>query len=243
MSVYNLILGAPKKVTFDDLLFSAENRNVINQIIKEHHYLDELQKYGLTVDNKILLYGYSGCGKTSTAIAIAHAMGKPINILNLSTLVSSKLGETASNLKAIFDKVVREKSVLFLDEFDQIGKMRLGDEKDSSSGEMRRVVNTLIQLIDYFPADCLLICATNYYELIDAALLRRFQLRLKYEMPSEQELDVYYQKILQPFPAHLHTIVPRYGISYAEARDYVHTLMKSKIIAELESKIPVDIGS
>ncbi|WP_270090417.1 AAA family ATPase [Sphingobacterium sp. SYP-B4668] len=241
MSVYNLILGAPKKVTFDDLLFSTENRDIISQIIKEHHYIDELQKYGLTVDNKILLYGYSGCGKTSTAIAIANAMDRPLNILNLSTLVSSKLGETASNLKAIFDKVAREKSILFLDEFDQIGKMRIADEKDSSSGEMRRVVNTLIQLIDYFPADCLLICATNYYDLIDAALLRRFQLRLKYEMPSEQELDVYYQKILQPFPMHLHDIAPRYDISYAEARDYVHTLMKSRIIAELESKVLVDV--
>jgi SpoVK/Ycf46/Vps4 family AAA+-type ATPase len=82
----------------------------------------------------------------------------------------------------IFDKAARERSVLFLDELDQIGKARGSDDKDV--GEMRRLVNTLIQLIDYYPENALLLCATNHPEIIDTALIRRFQLKINYKMPS-----------------------------------------------------------
>lgn len=88
--------------------------------------------------------------------------------------------------------------------------------------------------MDYFPSESLLICATNHYHNIDTALLRRFQIRLKFEMPNESELDVYYDKILAPFPQHLQGIQRKYNISYAEAKDYVHTTMKKQIIEELE---------
>jgi AAA+ superfamily predicted ATPase len=99
---------------------------------------------------------------------------------------------------------------------------------------MKRIVNTIIQLIDYFPTDSLLICATNHYQAIDSALIRRFQLRLQFEMPNEELLDVYYDKLLDTFPLHLQNIPRKYGISYAEAKDYIHTIMKKQIIAELE---------
>jgi SpoVK/Ycf46/Vps4 family AAA+-type ATPase len=100
---------------------------------------------------------------------------------------------------------------------------------------MRRLVNTIIQLFDYFPSDSLLICASNHYEIIDSALLRRFQLRLKYEMPSENQLNIYYDKILDTFPEHFQNIERRYAISYAEVLDYINTSMKKQIIAALDS--------
>ena len=159
-------------------------------------------------------------------------MNKNIVIINLSTLINARIGETSKNVKAIFDKAIREKAVLFLDEFDQIGKSRDSDDKDV--GEMRRMVNTIIQLIDYLPTDSLLICATNHYHTIDTALLRRFQLRLQFEMPNESELDLYYDTLIANFPTHLQDILRKYSISYAEAKDYVHTIMKKQIIAELE---------
>lgn len=234
MNVYELVVTDTEKIALDDLHFSEENKLSLNQTIKEHKYLDELKKYNLKVDNKILLHGHSGCGKTTTAKAIAAALNKNIVIINLSTLINAKIGETSRNVKAVFDKAIREKSVLFLDEFDQIGKSRESDDKDVA--EMHRLVNTIIQLIDYFPTDSLLICATNFYNSIDTALLRRFQIRLKFEMPDENELNVYYDKLLAEFPVHLQNIPRKYDISYAEAKDYIHTIMKRQIIAELELK-------
>lgn len=232
MNLYELVVTDTEKIALEDLLFSEENKTALFQTIKEHKYLEELKKYNLKVDNKILLHGHSGCGKTTTAKAIATALNKNIVIINLSTLINAKIGETSKNVKVIFDKAIREKAVLFLDEFDQIGKSRESDDKDVA--EMRRLVNTIIQLIDYFPTDSLLICATNFYNSIDTALLRRFQIKLKFEMPNENELNIYYNKLLADFPLHLQDIPRKYAISYAEAKDYVHTTMKRQIIAELE---------
>jgi SpoVK/Ycf46/Vps4 family AAA+-type ATPase len=232
MNLYELTVTDTEKIVLADLLFSDENKIALTQTIKEHQYLEELKKYNLKVDNKILLHGHSGCGKTTTAKAIATALNKNIVIINLSTLINARIGETSKNVKAIFDKAIREKAVLFLDEFDQIGKSRDSDDKDV--GEMRRLVNTIIQLIDYFPTDSLLICATNHYHSIDTALLRRFQLRLQFEMRYECELNLYYDKLLSAFPVHLQSISRKYNISYAEAKDYINTTMKKQIIAELE---------
>jgi SpoVK/Ycf46/Vps4 family AAA+-type ATPase len=234
MNLYELVVNDTEKVALDDLFFSEENKTALFQTIKEHKYLEELKKYNLKVDNKILLHGHSGCGKTTTAKAIATALNKNIVIINLSTLINAKIGETSKNVKTIFDKAIREKAVLFLDEFDQIGKSRESDDKDVA--EMRRLVNTIIQLIDYFPTDSLLICATNFYNSIDTALLRRFQIKLQFEMPDQHQLNVYYDKLLADFPEHLQDILRKYDISYAEAKDYIHTTMKRQIIAELELK-------
>lgn len=234
MNLYELVVNDTEKIALDDLLFSEENKSALLQTIKEHKYIEELKKYNLKVDNKILLHGHSGCGKTTTAKAIATALNKSIVIINLSTLINAKIGETSKNVKAIFDKAIREKAVLFLDEFDQIGKSRESDDKDVA--EMRRLVNTIIQLIDYLPTDSLLICATNFYNSIDTALLRRFQIKLKFEMPNKKELDIYYDKLLAAFPVHLQDIPRKYNISYAEVKDYIQTIMKKQIIAELELK-------
>lgn len=232
MNLYELVVNDTEKIALNDLLFSEENKTALLQTIKEHKYIDELKKYNLKVDNKILLHGYSGCGKTTTAKAIATALNKNIVIINLSTLISSRIGETSKNVKSIFDKASRERAVLFLDEFDQIGKSR--DAEDTDVGEMKRLANTIIQLIDYLPADTLLICATNFYNSIDKAILRRFQIRLKFEMPNNEELDIYYNKLLLNFPDHLQDIPRKYNLSYAEVKDYIHTTMKRQIIAELE---------
>lgn len=143
MNLYELTVNDTEKIALNDLLFSDENKAALLQTIKEHQYLDELKKYNLQVDNKILLHGHSGCGKTTTAKAIATALNKNIFIINLSTLINARIGETSKNVKAIFDKAIREKAVLFLDEFDQIGKSR--DSEDKDVAEMKRLVNTIIQ--------------------------------------------------------------------------------------------------
>jgi len=234
MNVFDLIINDKEKVSLNDIFLDEANRQKIVQLIKEHNYIDGLYKYGLPVNNKILLQGSSGCGKTMTAKAIANALGKNILILNLSNIVCSRIGETSQNIKQVFEKAGREKAVLFLDEFDQIGKARGEDDKDV--GEMRRLVNTLIQLIDYYPEKSLLLCATNHPEIIDTALIRRFQLRINFEMPAPEVLDDYYNKLLSEFPKEMRQIKRKYGISFAEAKDHAFTLVKAALISELEAK-------
>ena len=232
MNIFDLIINDKEMVSLDDVFLNKYNQQNIQQLIREHQFVDELTKYGLPVNNKIMLQGNSGCGKTTTAKAIANALGKPILILNLSNVVCSRIGETSQNIKQVFDKAAREKAVLFLDEFDQIGKERSNDDKDV--GEMRRLVNTLIQLIDYLSQNALLIAATNHADLIDVALLRRFQLRIQFEMPTAEVLDTYYDKILKPFPKEIQNFERQYQISFAEAKDYAFTKMKTLLLEKLE---------
>ncbi|WP_213279846.1 AAA family ATPase [Chryseobacterium indologenes] len=234
MSLYNLIIQDKEQVNLNGVFLDKNNKEHLVQLIKEHHYIKELQEYGLPVNNKILLQGSSGCGKTMTAKAVANALGKNIMILNLSNIVSSRIGETSQNIKMIFDKAARERSVLFLDELDQIGKARGSDDKDV--GEMRRLVNTLIQLIDYYPEHSLLLCATNHPEIIDTALLRRFQLKINYEIPSAEILDTFYDQLLDQFPEDMRTVDRKYSVSFAEAKDYALTSVKAALIKKLEAK-------
>lgn len=234
MNVFDLIINDKEEVALDDVFLDEENRKSFVQLIEEHSYIEELTKYGLPVNNKVLLHGSSGCGKTMTAKAIAQALGKNILILNLSNVVCSRIGETSQNIKQVFDKAGREKAVLFLDEFDQIGKARGNDDKDV--GEMRRLVNTLIQLIDYYPEKALLLCATNHPEIIDTALLRRFQLRINFELPVKKVLDQYYDNLLSRFPSQFQHIERRYEVSFAEAKDHTFTSVKAALINELKEK-------
>lgn len=228
----DLLLADKSQVAWEDLMVSPQNEKQLTQLITEHRFVDALQEYGLPVNHKVLLHGSSGCGKTMTAKALASRLKKPLYILNLSTVVNARIGETSQNLKGIFDRAARDKAILFLDEFDQIGKARGSEDKDV--GEMRRLVNTLIQLIDYFPESALLICATNHIQVLDSALVRRFQLRISYEMPSKEALDLYYAKLLMTFPDELaETVSLKYDLSYAEAKDDLYTQLKANLLARL----------
>lgn len=232
LNILNFLINQREQVLLSEVYLSARNKLLVDQLIKERQHIELLHSYGLPVNNKVLLDGSSGCGKTTTAKAIANALTKPLYLLNLSNIVSARIGETAQNLKLVFDKSAREGAVLFLDEFDQLGKAR--GHADTDVGEMRRLVNSLIQLVDYFPEKGLLICATNHLEVIDTALQRRFQVNLHYELPTDGQLNIYYDDLLSRFPGSIRDVDRKYKISYAQAKDHAYNALKVRILDQVK---------
>lgn len=131
----------------------------------------KLETQGIDISKTLILYGQPGCGKTSIAHYISHLAGLPLVLARLDSLVSSLLGSTAKNIRKIFDYVKDFPCILLLDEFDAIAKAR-DDQKEI--GELKRVINSLLQNIDSMPKHCILIAATNHPELLDRAVWRRF---------------------------------------------------------------------
>ncbi len=175
----------PKRL-FSDLVLDKNLQDKLRQIVKEFTSSHILRSYGLKPKRKILFAGPPGCGKTVTAEAVAGEIGLPILYTRFDAVISSYLGETASNLRKVFDYASEGQWVVFFDEFDAIGKSR-ADE--SEHGELKRVVNTFLQLLDNFHSDGLVIAATNHQSLLDAAIWRRFDEIIFFGKPSEDLIE------------------------------------------------------
>ncbi len=171
--------------TMNNLICSKEVRNNLNYFLKEQNSAKMLNELDLPISNKMLLYGPSGCGKTLTSYVIAGELKRMMYVVNLGAIVSSKLGETSKNLSKLFRRAAQENCIIFLDEFDSIGKVR---DYDQDHGEMKRVVNTLLQLFDFLPKETIIIAATNQIQMIDDALKRRFDMTLELDAPTLTEI-------------------------------------------------------
>lgn len=223
------------KISIDDVVFTNTQQELMDNFFEEYKHEEILSSYNLPVTNKLLLYGDSGCGKTFTAKAIASKLKKRIRIINLGTIVSSKLGETSQNVAAAFQSVENSDSVIFFDEFDSLGKSRDYDDKDNS--EMKRVVNTILQLMDSIPSSSVIIAATNQLSLIDSALVRRFDLKMEFNNPNKDLLTKYYDNLLEKYPQEYNNIIRKYDISFAEAQSNVFSQVKKNIIkSEMEKQ-------
>jgi len=178
-----------EKITSDyrlsDLISTEKVKDELQFFIREHQEIEMLQTYNLPVANKILLSGPSGCGKTLASYVIAGELGKMMTIINLGAIVSSRLGETSKNLAAIFRRASREEGIIFFDEFDSLARMR---DNDNDHGEMKRVVNTILQLFDFLPQNNILIAATNFGKAIDPALVRRFDMKFEFDLPRQKQI-------------------------------------------------------
>ena len=155
------------------------------RIEQEYIARERLAKYGLEHARKILLYGPPGCGKTMGAERLAFSVGLPLLKVKLDTLISSYFGESATNLRAVFEEAHKEPCVLFLDECDFIAKRREGSR---DVGEVSRIVNTLLQLMEEYDAPGMLVAATNLDELLDPALFRRFDDVFEIHQPGRPEI-------------------------------------------------------
>ncbi len=173
----------PEK-TLSDVVLTIENRQEIEQVIREFSNWDVLMSNGVYPTRRVLFYGPPGCGKTLTANAIASEIGLPLLYVRFDAIISSYLGETASNIRKVFDFVNGDSYVMLFDEFDAIARSR-NDQYEH--GEIKRVVNTFLQQLDNFKGRSLIIAATNFEQSLDYAVWRRFDSTLKFDMPDNDE--------------------------------------------------------
>jgi SpoVK/Ycf46/Vps4 family AAA+-type ATPase len=171
---------APER-RLEDLLLPELVKKIGRELIEEHRRADLLRAYSLEPRHRVLLAGPPGNGKTSLAEALATELALPLLIVRYESVIASYLGETAVRLSRLFEQVRTRRCALFFDEFDVVGKER-GDVHET--GEIKRVVSSLLLQIDDLPSHVVVITATNHPELLDRAVWRRFQLRLNLPPPT-----------------------------------------------------------
>jgi SpoVK/Ycf46/Vps4 family AAA+-type ATPase len=159
--------------------------NKILDFISAFENQNKLIGHGIEVSNTLLLYGMPGGGKTNLARYISQQTGLPLVVARFDAIVSSLLGNTGKNIRKIFEFAENKPCILFLDEFDAIAKAR---DDQHELGELKRVINILLQNIDAFSPNNILIAATNHQELLDKAIWRRFNHVIEVEMPKENEI-------------------------------------------------------
>lgn len=169
---------------FSDLIIADEKLEQLKQVIREFHNWDVLLSNGVFPSRRLLFFGPPGCGKTLAAQSIAGELGLPLLYVRFDAIISSYLGETASNIRKVFDFAKKDSWVIFFDEFDAIGHSR-NDTREH--GEIKRVVNAFLQQIDNYSGRSLIIAATNYEQSLDYAIWRRFDETIKFNMPSVTE--------------------------------------------------------
>jgi AAA+ superfamily predicted ATPase len=216
----------------DEFILPEGVRQACREVIEEHHRIDMLRSHHLVPRNRILLAGEPGNGKTSLAEALAHGLMVPLISARYEGLIASYLGETASRLKRLFDYVRTRPCVLFFDEFDTIGKER-GDLHET--GEIKRVVSSLLLQVDDLPSYVMVVTATNHPELLDRAVWRRFQLRLELPKPTTEQIEDLLRRsqgrMKLTFEVSLRTLADKLsGVSYAEVEDLIADVARRYVL-------------
>lgn len=176
-----LVFSEMPTAPFSSLVVPEALKERIQRVIHEHRQQEKLKSHGLSHRRKILLVGPPGTGKTMTARVLAHEVRLPLHTIQVDKLVTKFMGETSAKLRQIFDLIRDEPGVYLFDEFDAIAGER---SRENDVGEMRRVLNALLQFIEQDPSDNLIIGATNNPDLLDRALFRRFDDVIRYEAPD-----------------------------------------------------------
>jgi SpoVK/Ycf46/Vps4 family AAA+-type ATPase len=228
----NLVTEIHPQKRMDSLILP---KNVIlqcEQYIQEQYRVDLLRSYGLEPRNRILLIGAPGNGKTSLAEAIAESLMMPLYVVKYDSIIGVYLGETASRLRKLIDFASSRKCVLFFDEFETLGKER-GDTHET--GEIKRVVSSLLLQIDDLPSHVTIIGATNHPELLDRAVWRRFQIRMNLPKPTRANVSLWLEKFQQKhnidFGFSSETIAKKlFGANYSEIEEFGLSILRRHVL-------------
>ena len=228
----NLFFETVPSKNLEDLVLPEHVRNACDRLIEEQHRRELLRSYSMEPRHRVLVVGAPGTGKTSLAEALATALMIPFVVVRYEALIGSYLGETASRLRSLFDHIRTHNCLLFFDEFDTLGKER-GDVHET--GEIKRVVSSLLLQIDALPSHVVVVTATNHPELLDRAVWRRFQLRLRLPLPTEDQVRDWLRCAEKDtgirFGTRLETATQLLrGLSFAELSDFVGDLKRSVVL-------------
>ncbi len=220
----------------EDVVLSDENTSLLNELLQEHHRVEVLQSYGLYPADKILFCGPPGCGKTLTAEVLASELGLPLAIVRIDSVISSLLGETAANLRQVFDFVSTVPMVVLFDEFDAMAKER---SDEAEHGELKRVVNAFLQMLDAYEGKSILVAATNHERILDSAVWRRFDEVLVFESPNLEQLrrllSVKLRGLRREFEIDDSRIVSLFkGMSHADVERVLRRAAKDMVLAGKE---------
>jgi SpoVK/Ycf46/Vps4 family AAA+-type ATPase len=176
-----LVAATYPHLRLSDMVLTDAAHQKLTRVLTEYRQREKLLSHGFHPRRKLLLIGPPGCGKTMTASVLAGELGLPLLYVQLHSLITKFMGETAAKLHVVFDAMHRTRGIYLFDEFDAIGAHR-GAENDV--GEIRRVLNSFLQFLERDDSDSLVIAATNYYGMLDNALFRRFDGLVQYEVPD-----------------------------------------------------------
>ena len=218
--------------SLEELILPAEVEENICELVAEQHRADLLRSYGLEPRNRVLLAGPPGNGKTTLAEALAYALNVPLLVVRYEAVIGSYLGETAQRIAQVFEQARSRHCVLFFDEFDSVGKER-GDLHET--GEIKRVVSSLLLQIDALPSYVVVVTASNHPELLDRAVWRRFQIRLELPQPTQGQIEEWFRR-LENRQGHPLGLTPRSlaqrlrGLSFAEIEDFGTDVLRKIVL-------------
>jgi SpoVK/Ycf46/Vps4 family AAA+-type ATPase len=236
--VYEMI---PEKC-FNDLVLEEGVLELCRELVEEHNRSDLLASYGLEPRHRILFVGPPGNGKTTLAEAFASELMYPLIVVRYENIIGSYLGETASRLQKVFETARSRKCVIFLDEFETLGKER-GDSRET--GEIKRVVSSLLLQIDRLPSHTVVITASNHPELLDRAVWRRFQVKVQLPPPTKEQRIVFLKQFENRSSFSFKTAYPALadklsGISFSEIEEFCIDVLRRCILDHRQDE-PKDI--
>ncbi|WP_428306526.1 AAA family ATPase [Lacipirellula sp.] len=191
-----LLIASYPKTHLAELVLADPTKAQLVRVVEEYRQLDRLRSHALSPARKLLLVGPPGCGKSMTASALAGELKLPLLAVQLHSLITKFMGETAAKLHAVFQAMRSTRGVYLFDEFDAIGSDRAAK---NDVGEIRRVLNSFLQFLEHDDSDSLVIAATNHINLLDTALFRRFDHVIVYHLPSPNEVRTLIENRLHRF--------------------------------------------
>ncbi|HEY0686167.1 MAG TPA: ATP-binding protein [Steroidobacter sp.] len=229
-----LIELKPARLRLSDVVLHELLQKRLHDVVRQQQKREWLREHSKTPNRKLLFVGPPGSGKTMTAEALAGELKLPLYVIRLESLITRFMGETASKLRLVFDETLKRRGVYLFDEFDALGGRR---NATNDVAEMRRVLNSFLQLMEQPNAtDSLLISATNHPELLDRALLRRFDAILEFDAPTDEQIQTLIRTSLKPFKLsrlNWESIVGRArGLSQSEIVRAAEDAIKTAILDE-----------
>lgn len=228
-----LIAFTDSNVPPDKVVLSGRAQRAIDRIILENREANRLSRSGFKPSQKLLFWGPPGCGKSLTACLLGHELGLPIGTVRLSAVITSYVGETAANINAVFDRAAQTPMVLLLDEVDAIAKAR---DDSNDVGELKRVVNSLLQILDSFRSErTIVVACSNHQYLLDPAVWRRFDDIVEFPLPTAKDVEIFTSRFLCGVNTlELDRLIPHLaGFSYAEVERVLVKAIKRKILDDL----------